>query len=412
MEADPVLAVLLAIMAAEAHLQQFKQAAQQWAEVVTAGRLQTCAAWAHFRVRQRVRAKQRQARKRRCIRNLQILGERLLGQRWWVYPRSSDWWDSFVMHIWGGREVAGKLQDVQATMGDRRIYTLGQEECRSGIRSTFNWLVDALRDVLHQRRTEMHAPMSVAVAVWWMANNMSYRAVAHQFGLAWSTVAGIVVEVTRAITERLLERVVYLRDPDKVICDHTFGQVEETNCLLRTLIAMDAGTRVMTSTHLETRGLFDEVAGAMRSHGYRRTGEQLRAKFKREKAAFFNSLEDWRGIPPRGYQPPSFSLLRELWEQGGGDQDGGCGHQTVRQGHRGGWARGRRLDLHRTLEKSQEPMVSLIQIDSSQCIKCVEIITLDFCFVMWVDNEPTVDPVVVVSSSPDRSLASASEAES
>ncbi|KAL8178537.1 UNVERIFIED_CONTAM: hypothetical protein K2H54_050661 [Gekko kuhli] len=80
---------------------------------------------------------------------------------------------------------------------------------------------------------------------------------------------------------------------------------------------MDAGTRVMTFTHLETRGLFEEVAGAMRSHGYRRTGEQLRAKFKREKAAFFDSLEDWRGIPPRGYRPPSFSLLRELWEQGG-----------------------------------------------------------------------------------------------
>ncbi|KAL8179099.1 UNVERIFIED_CONTAM: hypothetical protein K2H54_059746 [Gekko kuhli] len=80
---------------------------------------------------------------------------------------------------------------------------------------------------------------------------------------------------------------------------------------------MDVGTRVMTSTHLETRGLFEEVAGAMRSHGYRRTGEQLRAKFKRKKAAFFDSLEDWRGIPPRGYRPPSFSLLRELWEQGG-----------------------------------------------------------------------------------------------
>ncbi|KAL8186170.1 UNVERIFIED_CONTAM: hypothetical protein K2H54_065749 [Gekko kuhli] len=295
MEADPVHAVLLAIMAVEAHLQQFKQAARRWAEVVTAGRLQMCTAWALFQVRQRVRAKQRQARKRRCIRNLQILGERLPGRRWWVYPRSSDWWDNFVMHIWGeekwlenfrmskyfgkhavcgrapllvqrsqggGRQgerdatgqkdrplskaqfnlggegrlrPAQKFPDpnlgspytphlewflpAQATMGDRRIYTLGQEECCGGIRSTFNWLVDALRDVLHRRRTEMRAPVSVerrvAVAVWWMANNMSYRAVAHQFGLARSTVAGIVVEVTRAITERLLERVVYLRDPDK-----------------------------------------------------------------------------------------------------------------------------------------------------------------------------------------------------
>ncbi|KAL8163013.1 UNVERIFIED_CONTAM: hypothetical protein K2H54_002353 [Gekko kuhli] len=105
-------------------------------------------------------------------------------------------------------------------MGDRRINTLGQEDCCSGIRSTFDWLVDALRDVLQRQRTEMRAPVSVerrvAVVLWWMASTMSYRTVAHQFGLARSTVAGIVVEVTWAITEALLDRVVYLRDPDKV----------------------------------------------------------------------------------------------------------------------------------------------------------------------------------------------------
>ncbi|KAL8202221.1 UNVERIFIED_CONTAM: hypothetical protein K2H54_060773 [Gekko kuhli] len=87
-------------------------------------------------------------------------------------------------------------------------------------RSTFDWLVVALRDVLQRQRTEMRAPVSVerrvAVALWWMASTMSYRTVGHQFGLARSTVAGIVVEVTRAITEALLDRVVYLRDPDKV----------------------------------------------------------------------------------------------------------------------------------------------------------------------------------------------------
>ncbi|KAL8162985.1 UNVERIFIED_CONTAM: hypothetical protein K2H54_000598 [Gekko kuhli] len=73
----------------------------------------------------------------------------------------------------------------------------------------------------------------------------------------------------------------------------------------------------MTSTHLESRGLFEEVAGAMHSHGYRRTPEQLRAKLKRIKGEFFDCLEDWRGIPPRGYRPTHFRLLRELWEQGG-----------------------------------------------------------------------------------------------
>ncbi|KAL8190681.1 UNVERIFIED_CONTAM: hypothetical protein K2H54_059148 [Gekko kuhli] len=112
-------------------------------------------------------------------------------------------------------------------MGDRRINTLDQEDCCSGIRSTFDWLVDALRDVLQRQRTEMRAPVSVerrvAVALWWMASTMSYRTVAHQFGLARSTVAGIVVEVTRAITEALLDRVVYLRDPDKVLQGHRGG---------------------------------------------------------------------------------------------------------------------------------------------------------------------------------------------
>ncbi|KAL8220479.1 UNVERIFIED_CONTAM: hypothetical protein K2H54_047311 [Gekko kuhli] len=92
---------------------------------------------------------------------------------------------------------------------------------------------------------------------------------------------------------------------------------EEVDCMLRTLIGMDAGQRVMTSTHLESRGLFEEVAGAMRSHGYRRTPEQLRAKLKRIKGEFFDCLEDWRGIPPRGYRTTHFRLLRELWEQGG-----------------------------------------------------------------------------------------------
>ncbi|KAL8163032.1 UNVERIFIED_CONTAM: hypothetical protein K2H54_003651, partial [Gekko kuhli] len=251
-----VLDLLMACATARAQRQRCLEAIQRWEEVLIASRRRRDAAWARFLIIWRVRARQHQAQGRRNIRNLLHLADRMPGRRW----------------------------------------------------STFTWLVDALRDVLHRQQTEMRVPVSVewrvAVAVWWMANTMSYRAVGHQFGLAQSTVAGIVLEVTRAITEWLLDRVVYLRNPDR-----------------------------------------------------------------------------------------------------------------VRQGHRGGCqpqrARGRRLDPHRTLEKSQEPMVSLIQIDSSQCIICVEIITLDFCFVMWVDNEPTVgDPVVVVSSSPDRSPASASEAES
>ncbi|KAL8221261.1 UNVERIFIED_CONTAM: hypothetical protein K2H54_062714 [Gekko kuhli] len=73
---------------------------------------------------------------------------------------------------------------------------------------------------------------------------------------------------------------------------------EEVKCMIQTLLDQEAGPRVMTSTHLETQGLFEEVASAMRAHGYRRTGAQVRAKFKREKVAFFDALEDWHGLPP------------------------------------------------------------------------------------------------------------------
>ncbi|KAL8220915.1 UNVERIFIED_CONTAM: hypothetical protein K2H54_060368 [Gekko kuhli] len=85
--------------------------------------------------------------------------------------------------------------------------------------STFTWLVDALRDRLHQQQTEMRAPVSVeqhiAVAVWWMANTMSFRTEGQQFGLVRSTMSGIIVDVTCAITVELLHRVVYLCNLDR-----------------------------------------------------------------------------------------------------------------------------------------------------------------------------------------------------
>ncbi|KAL8190457.1 UNVERIFIED_CONTAM: hypothetical protein K2H54_054485 [Gekko kuhli] len=49
---------------------------------------------------------------------------------------------------------------------------------------------------------------------------------------------------------------------------------EEVECMIQTLLDQEAGPRVMTSTHLETMGIFEEVASAMRAHGYRRTGVQ------------------------------------------------------------------------------------------------------------------------------------------
>ncbi|KAL8220852.1 UNVERIFIED_CONTAM: hypothetical protein K2H54_055629 [Gekko kuhli] len=80
---------------------------------------------------------------------------------------------------------------------------------------------------------------------------------------------------------------------------------KEVECLLRILHHLEAGPRIMPSTHLETTGVFREVSKIMRTRGYRRTAIQCRAKFKGEKATLFDTLEDWGGIPPLGEHPPS-----------------------------------------------------------------------------------------------------------
>ncbi|KAL8203669.1 UNVERIFIED_CONTAM: hypothetical protein K2H54_059452 [Gekko kuhli] len=50
---------------------------------------------------------------------------------------------------------------------------------------------------------------------------MSYRTIGQQFSLAHSTMAGIVVEVMRAMMQEVLYRVVYLRNPDRGTVDHS-----------------------------------------------------------------------------------------------------------------------------------------------------------------------------------------------
>ncbi|XP_060094422.1 uncharacterized protein LOC132571642 [Heteronotia binoei] len=93
------------------------------------------------------------------------------------------------------------------------LYPSGSRNARRR-RDTFNWLVEQLRPTLERQSTEMREPVPVdervAIAVWWLANTTSYRLVANQFGIARSTVAGIVVEVTLATEQELLTRAVYL----------------------------------------------------------------------------------------------------------------------------------------------------------------------------------------------------------
>ncbi|KAL8186162.1 UNVERIFIED_CONTAM: hypothetical protein K2H54_065596 [Gekko kuhli] len=90
-----------------------------------------------------------------------------------------------------------------------------------------------------------------------------------------------------------------------------FWQEEELEVMYRFLHQHGYGERVMSSTHLETLSIFEEVAQALREAGYPRSASQARAKFKRDKSEFFDALEMHGGVPPIGCR------LRRLWDQAG-----------------------------------------------------------------------------------------------
>lgn len=132
---------------------------------------------------------------RRCLARARLfqLAQEGPPRRWWVYPRDSHWWRAFSQRIWEDEQW---LESFRMT------------------RATFFWLVDILRPRLERATTEMRKAIPVeqrvAIAVWWMANATSYRLVGNQFGLARSTISGIVTEVCLALKEELLRKVVKL----------------------------------------------------------------------------------------------------------------------------------------------------------------------------------------------------------
>lgn len=92
---------------------------------------------------------------------------------------------------------------------------------------------------------------------------------------------------------------------------------KEVRLMLRCLLDLEAGERVMRSTSLETLSVFQKVVEYLGKRGHQRTPQQARAKFKLEKGAFFANLEENKGDysdAPNGSQQ---RLLHELWVQGG-----------------------------------------------------------------------------------------------
>lgn len=116
-------------------------------------------------------------------------------RRWWVYPRSKNWWEQFIRLTW----------DEEQWIENFRMS-----------RATFFEIVEALRPRLQRQTTNMREPIPVekrvAIAIWYLANANCYREVREQFGVGLSTVGEIVLEVCCAMELDLLRKTVCLGD--------------------------------------------------------------------------------------------------------------------------------------------------------------------------------------------------------
>lgn len=131
------------------------------------------------------------ARRRLLRQRIMRLSEHYAPRRWWVYPREKRWWAKFVSRIWGDEQW---IKNFRMSRG------------------TFSWLLERMRPSLERQTTHMRDTIApderLAIALWFLANTLSYRLVGQQFGIARSTVAGIVVDVCLAMENTLLSSVV------------------------------------------------------------------------------------------------------------------------------------------------------------------------------------------------------------
>ncbi|XP_053896290.1 uncharacterized protein LOC128843456 isoform X1 [Malaclemys terrapin pileata] len=118
-------------------------------------------------------------------------------RRFWARETSTDWWDRIVLQVWDDSQW---LQNFRM----RKV--------------TFMELCDLLSPALKRQNTKMRAALTVekrvVIALWKLAMPDSYRSVRNQFGVGKSTVGAAVMQVAKAITELLLQKVVTLGNVD------------------------------------------------------------------------------------------------------------------------------------------------------------------------------------------------------
>lgn len=92
----------------------------------------------------------------------------------------------------------------------------------------------------------------------------------------------------------------------------TFWRNEKVARLLQIMEELDMRDRVMPSTHFPNI-LFNRVVKNLT--GFQWFGTQYRDKFKRVKAAFYEALEQWQGVPPMRARLSYFNSLHHLWNK-------------------------------------------------------------------------------------------------
>ncbi|XP_048373451.1 protein ANTAGONIST OF LIKE HETEROCHROMATIN PROTEIN 1-like [Sphaerodactylus townsendi] len=145
-------------------------------------------------------------------------------RRWWVYPRSKNWWEQFIRLTWDEEQWIERFRMS---------------------RGTFFEIVEALRPHLQRQTTNMREPIPVekrvAIAIWYLANANCYREVREQFGVGLSTVGEIVLEVCCAMELDLLRKTVCLGNEIAAIMDgfahlgfpHCIGAIDGMHILIR-----------------------------------------------------------------------------------------------------------------------------------------------------------------------------------
>lgn len=115
----------------------------------------------------------------------------------WMKNRSQEWWDE---------DVNGRFTEMEFLQNFRMS------------KATFNYICQRLSTRLERQDTNMRRPIPLAkrvgVALYWLATGSCYRTLANLFGIANSSICGIIHDFCQAVREVLMPEYIKLPQGD------------------------------------------------------------------------------------------------------------------------------------------------------------------------------------------------------